>query len=188
MKIDLDREDITQLLHRWNDGDERARNALLERLYAKMQAAAQAARPRDGMAASLVHDAIVHLIGEAKTTYRDRTHFAGTWATVMRNLLVDRHRRSLLRRPRDRVDEAAPANEIEEMGVEGFDTVKALLELAHVRKEAADAITLKICGGLNVEEIAALSECSVATVGRQLRFAKFFLRTRLSESRTQDSG
>jgi RNA polymerase sigma-70 factor, ECF subfamily len=184
MEIDFDREDISELLQRWNGGDERARNALFKRLYAKMLAAAQAA---ENTAASMVHDAFVRFSSRDQLAFRDRTHFAGAWALTMRNLLVDRYRRQDVRHPFPGIDELPSEAALTESAVGRIDVVQALVDLAADEKgrEAADAITLKVCGGLDVREIAALTGRSEATVGRLLRFARFFLRTRLLEEPPQ---
>ncbi len=183
MELDLSRQDITELLHRWNEGDELARNAVFGKVYKQLCAAAQSgvAGAHNSAVLSLVHEAFLHLSDAEASQYRDRNHFAGVCVRTMRNLLVDLHRRSVVRRRYATGDDLSSGVRTSLAGVAKLDILCALAELSEKHELAADAITLQIWGGLDTGEIAAFNACSVATIGRQLQRARFFLATRLHE-------
>lgn len=182
MQLDLDREEITELLRRWGRGDDDARNAMFDKVYEKLCAAVHAAAPRQGesLMVSVVHEAFLRLSDYEGAPFRDRTHFAGFCAQTLRHLLIDRHRRSDVRR-RNADPAPAAAAESADRSTGRFDVGQALSELTQVDAAAADAITLKVWAGLSVKEIADFGDCSVATAGRNLKRARFFLKTRLQE-------
>lgn len=57
---------------------------------------------------------------------------------------------------------------------------EALNRLAEVDAECARVVELRLFSGLTVEEIAAATASSTATVGRQWRFARVWLSRRLA--------
>lgn len=184
MELDLDRESITHLLALWAQGDDAARRDVFARIYPKLHKAAFRLGNEVGESAlvSLIHDVFVRLSDAEARLFNNREHFAAVCVRTLRSVLIDRLRRQDVRERHAGAGAMGPADPHIDSRV--VDVQRAIAELAQTHEEEADAITLKHWGGLGVEQIAELSGCSVATVGRRLKFAKFFLTARLHEYRS----
>ncbi len=91
-----DRDDVTTLLAAWQEGDETARNQLLDAVYAQLRRLAAGQLRRHGAAATLqptelVHEAFFRL--ERAGGIQDRDHFMAICATAMRHILIDAAKR-----------------------------------------------------------------------------------------------
>ncbi len=182
-------EPITNLLAAWNEGDETARDRLLESVYPHLRAIAGNRRSYGGTPSTLatteiVHEAYIRLSSQHQHGYRNRSHFYAIVTRLIRRVLMD-HRRSRKRQKRgDGLEPAtladAPAHDggatqaYERMALE-----RALTELAKVDERAAAIVTLRFLAGLNHEETAEVLACGRATVARGWRFARAFLRMHL---------
>ena len=62
-----------------------------------------------------------------------------------------------------------------------LDLTAALKKLEALDARKAELVELKYFGGMTTEEIAAVTDLSVATIGRDLRFARAWLKDQLSE-------
>src|SRR6188474_2993180 len=92
------RPDVTALLAEWGRGNSNALNELLPLVYAELRriAAGQLRREREGhtlQPTALVHEVYLRLIDQRHVDWRDRAHFFGAAAQVMRRILVDHARR-----------------------------------------------------------------------------------------------
>src|SRR5688500_2471395 len=92
------RHEITELLIAWRHGDPEAMNRLIALVYEELRrmAHAQLAREDSGHTLSttaLVHEAYPRLIDTMRVDWRDRAHFFGVTAAVMRRVLIDYARR-----------------------------------------------------------------------------------------------
>lgn len=174
--------DITDLLHRWGEGDAEALDRLFPILYERMRRLAHQ-RLRNEPDASLnttalVHEAYLKLAQSPRTRVRDRGHFLGLASRVMRHLLVD-HARA---RKTAKRGLGATAVRIEDVGWLADDSVEIVTELdeALERLEAIDERRSRILeqryfGGLTLEETAEALGVSLATVKRELRSARAWL-------------
>src|SRR5205823_14296076 len=97
-------DDITRLLGRWAEGDSEAFNALMPIVYEELRKLAdhylRQERPDHTLQpTALVHEAYLRLAGVREMELRNRTHFYGAAAQIMRRVLVDhaRRRRALKR-------------------------------------------------------------------------------------------
>src|ERR1700722_17159862 len=84
---------ITELLGRWHDGDQEARNSLTALVYDNLRkiASRHLARERQGFtlsATEVVHEAYQRLAG-AEISWNNRAHFLAVASRQMRQLLVD---------------------------------------------------------------------------------------------------
>lgn len=181
--------DITRLLERWAGGDAEAFEALMPVVYEELRRLAEhyLRQERPGhtlQPTALVHEAYLRLSGRRELKLRNRTHFYGAAAQVMRRVLVDhaRRRRSLKRGgpARDTVafDEAidTPVNA-------SFDLValdQALHALERIAPERVRVVELRFFGGLSVNESAEYLGIAPATVKRHWAFARAWLFRRLN--------
>lgn len=188
MLLDLDRYDITELLQDWNRGDLQARNALFDLVYAPLRRTAQQV-PRPGRTVSvsaLVHEAFLRLSGSESAQFHDRTHFAATCVRVLRFLAIDQYRRAQVREDHAAKQPPASLAADGDSVLQRLDLQGALAELDGQRPEAAEAVTLRYWGGLQMEEVAAQMDCSLSKARRRVRAAEFFLRTRLYEATQEE--
>jgi RNA polymerase sigma factor (TIGR02999 family) len=185
-------EDVTGLLRAWRQGDAAARDALLERVYAHLKrlAAAQLRGERAGHSlqpTDLVHESFLRLVDQTRVDWRDRAHFFGLAATMMRRVLVDRARRR--GRKKRQLEEArtgitlaaSPALSTGEVDLLDLDRALERLELEAPR--AARVVELRFFAGLAVEEAAEILDVSPATVGRDWEFARVWMRAELGGGR-----
>lgn len=172
---------VTAELRAWRAGDRNAGERLLSKVYEELRkiAAAELRRERPGhtlQPTALVHEAYLRMIGQTRIDWRDRAHFFGLAATMMRRVLVDHARARLAakRRRDEPIGEIAePA--VAERPVEILDLDVALDRLAERYPRHARVVELRYFAGLELEEIATALGVSDRTVKRDWRFARAFL-------------
>jgi RNA polymerase sigma-70 factor, ECF subfamily len=175
--------DVTLLLQRWSDGDRAALDQLIPLVYERLQRLAHA-RLRDERHAmsvettALVHDAYLRMVDLRRARFRDRAHFMAMASRIMRRILVDRAR---ARCADKRGGGAAPLSladdlQLSEERAEALtDLDDALERLAAVDPRRSEILEQRYFGGLSLEETAEVLGVSLATVKRDLRFARAWL-------------
>jgi RNA polymerase sigma-70 factor, ECF subfamily len=183
--------DITQLLIAWSNGRREALDDLMPIVYADLRrvAAGYMRREAAGHAlqpTALVHEAYVRLVDQKQVKWRNRAHFFGVAAGMMRRILVDNARRRRAEKRGgdwERVtlagDEAA-ADSSKEIDVLALH--EALERLAGFDPQQERIVELRYFGGLTIEETAEVVGISAATVVREWTIAKAWLRADLSRS------
>jgi RNA polymerase sigma factor (TIGR02999 family) len=176
--------DITVLLQRVQQGDPRAADELMARVYAELRhvAAAKMARERPGLtlqATALVHEAWLRLGGDAQPDWRNRAHFFAAAAEAMRRILVERARRQSAVRHGGALQRGDFAEaELVADGQPADDVVavsEALEKLAALSPEKAELVKLRYFTGLAVDEAAQVLGISEATASRWWTFARAWL-------------
>lgn len=179
--------DITRLLHRWRDGDSEALGELTPVLYDELRriASGQLARERRNhtlQSTEIVHEAFVRLIG-TDVPWQDRAHFLAVAARTMRRLLVD-HARTRGREKRGgdlaRVTLQPYDASAEPVSEEMLTLDHALSALAEQDERAASVVELHHFGGLTYDEVGEALGVSAATVKRDLRVARAWLRREMT--------
>jgi RNA polymerase sigma-70 factor (ECF subfamily) len=183
-------EEITRLLRHSGGGDRDAFDRVLPLVYAELRKIADGYMRRQSpghtlQPTALLHEAYMKMAG-SDSDYKDRGHFYAVAAAVMRNILVDHARASGAEKRggnllRVQIEDAAEASvyQPEELIVLN----QAIEALARVDERKARILDLRYFGGFSVEETAAALELSVATVGRETRFAEAWLRRELGRPR-----
>lgn len=180
---------ITELLAEWRGGDEAAERQLLELVYPHLRAIAanRLREERDKRSletTDLVQELFVKLLGQRKSSWRNRVHFFAIAARLMRRIVVDRARR------RQRIKRGAGVVQVtlEEIPQLRADTDpdwlwihEALTELGQIDPLAERVVELRFFAGLTESEAAEVLDASRTTVGRRWRFARAWLEERLSE-------
>jgi RNA polymerase sigma factor (TIGR02999 family) len=176
--------DVTQLLDRWNDGDQAAIQELLALVYGELRQMADRFLRHERADHTLQPTALVNELYLRFSVLRQmkiesRRHFYGAAATAMRRILVDhaRQRRALKRGGPDAVHVDLDALEVSAVsaGV-NVDRLDAALEaLATIAPDKARLVELRYFAGLSIDETAAVLEISPATVKRQWAFARAWL-------------
>lgn len=181
-----DQAELTRLLQRWSGGDGAAADAVLSLVYERIrQLAARRLRSDGGpgllQPTELANELVINLL-DANVTWQDRVHFFKTVAVAMRNILHDLGRRhGSIKRGGGQVrvtlgaaEEVAAAD-----GSEAESLYEALVQLRQSDPRKADVVELNYLVGLELEEVARVLDVSLATVNRDLRFARAWLKQRL---------
>lgn len=183
--------DVTRLLSAIRDGDRSALERLIPVVYDELRdlAAFYIRRERSDhtlQPTALVHEAYLRLAGHIEdhgADWRDRTHFFGVAARVMRQVLVDHARAHLAAKrggghTRVTFDDADRGVEAGTVDVLALDV--ALTRLAALDAEQARLVELRFFAGLTVEETAELVGRSPTSIKRDWRLARAWLHRELS--------
>jgi RNA polymerase sigma factor (TIGR02999 family) len=182
--------DITRLLARWADGDGRAFESLMPVVYDELRRlAAHYLRHERGdhtlQPTALVHEAYIRLAGSRDVRLRNRSHFYGAAAQVMRRVLVDHaRRRGRLKRGGPRCEMVSFEEAVDSPLDATMDFValdEALAALERIAPDRARVVELRYFGGLSVDETAEYLGVAPATVKRHWAFARAWLFRYLSE-------
>lgn len=138
----------------------------------------------------LADEAFLRLIG-GNADWNSPRHFVAMAAQAMRQMLID-HARRKKRKKRGGGRDQAPLDlaltTLEETSgwadPEALDA--ALTRLAEIQPRAAQVVQMRFFGDLTLEQIAAALDCSLATVERDWRYARAWLRSKLAD--TDDDG
>jgi RNA polymerase sigma factor (TIGR02999 family) len=178
---------ITELLRDFDPEDGFAVETLTELLYPELRRLARgrmrAERPGHTLqTTALVHEAYLRLVG-ADLEIESRAHFLALAARLMRRILVD-HARGRERLKRGGGELLIPLSQAETV-VDGpaseiLALDAALAELRRKDERMARLVDLQLFGGLSYQELAAAVGVSEATVHRDLRMARAWLRRELS--------
>jgi RNA polymerase sigma-70 factor, ECF subfamily len=178
-----DTHDVTQLLLQVSGGDRAAVDALLPLIYQELRRLAGGYMKNERVghtleATGLVHEAYMKLIDQTRVEWRNRAHFFGVAAQVMRRILVDYargHQASKRGGSAEKVElqeglAASTGRSSELIAVDD-----ALEELQKRDPEKSRIVELRFFAGLSIEETAEVMGMSTATVNRHWRLAKAWL-------------
>jgi RNA polymerase sigma factor (TIGR02999 family) len=176
--------DLTTLLRLWSDGDERAFEQLIPLVYDELHRMAlrYVAGERSNASlqpTALVNEVCLRLLGWDQVRWKNRAHFFGVSAEMMRRVLVDiaRRRRAecrggteAVRVPLEDVNVPAGARDADLVGID-----EALERLAAEDSRKARVVELRFFGGLSMEETAQTLGVSLRTVHSDWAFARAWL-------------
>ncbi len=187
--------DVTGLLIAWSAGDAGAGERLLAAIYDELHGQAARAMRREGDAHTLqptavVHEAYLRLVDQRRVAWRNRAHFFGIAAQMMRRVLVD-HARARLAGKRGGALQRVSLSGVGGAGIENKEGSEAdvdvlalheaLERLAALEPRQARLVELRYFGGLGIEDTAEALEVSPATVKRDWAVARAWLRRELGE-------
>jgi RNA polymerase sigma factor (TIGR02999 family) len=140
-------------------------------------------------ATALVNEAYLRLIDQRRVQWRNRAHFFGVAAQLMRRILVDHARGRLaekrgggLRQVTLGNADAAGDTTPDESGVDVLVLHEALERLAAIDPRQARIVELRYFGGMNIEDTAEALDLSPATIKREWAVARMWLRRELRKS------
>lgn len=179
---------VTELLLAWRDGDEAALEKLVPLVYEELHRLAARYMRRESpghtlQTSALVNEAFIRLIDQ-QVHWRNRAHFFGIAAQLMRRILLD-HARTQVRAKRGggalRVsfDEAAIVSGQRAAELIALDDALNALTAFDSRKSRI--VELRFFGGLSNEEVAEVMGMSLRTVEREWRKAKVWLHHAISK-------
>lgn len=174
---------VTQLLARWGEGDEKALEQLTPLVYERLRQLAESAFRSEFGAQTLQPTAVVNeawmKLANANITVENRNHFYALAARMMRRILVNHAlSRKAAKRGGGQVmltlqEGLAGAKAVNEDVLELHESLEALGEQD---EDLAQVLELHYFGGYTVPEIAAVNDVSESTTKRQLRFARAWVR------------
>jgi RNA polymerase sigma factor (TIGR02999 family) len=186
---DPSERDFTQLLVEAGKGDQRAADALLPLVYARLRAIARQRmkqeRPEHTLqATALVHEAYLRLVGRQDVDWSCRAHFFAAAAEAMRLILLQ-HARDRGRIKRGGNRRRVAINVLELAADHDSEEILALIEaIRHLEEQDAQLgqiVRLRFYAGLGVEETAAALGLSERTVKRRWRLARVWLYGQLTD-------
>ena len=180
--------EVTELIALARDGDHAASERLFAQVYRDLHrlAARQLGPGQHGMqATSLVHEAYFRLAKPDALALSDRVHFFAVAARAMRQLVIDRARaRRAEKRGSGRaisLDDVSP----EVLGIENnsdvFALAQALDHLAALDPQLAQLVDLRFFAGLELSEIAEITQRSERSLKRDWRKARAFLHAQMGD-------
>jgi RNA polymerase sigma factor (TIGR02999 family) len=145
--------------------------------YFKAQHASHTLQPT-----ALVHEAYLKLVG-SEQDWKSRPHFCAVAATAMRQILMD-HARGKRRAKRAGNVVDVTIDDLATPGGTPLDLVAlddAMAKLAQMQERSARIVELRFFGGLTNPEISQVMGVSTATVERDWRHARAWLRREFGE-------
>jgi RNA polymerase sigma factor (TIGR02999 family) len=180
--------DVTGLLRRAKEGDRAALDELLPAVYGELHrlAVRQLSHERAGhtlQPTALVNEAYIRLFGGEAPDVRDRRHFIGIAARVMRQVLVDYARtRTSQKRSGVMVSLRERDAATKDPGSDLLLIDAALDRLSVENAALVRLLEMRYFGGMTAPEIAEVAGESVHVVRHNLRYAEARLRQDLSAS------
>jgi RNA polymerase sigma factor (TIGR02999 family) len=183
---------ITILLSQLRQGNKEAEAQLIPLVYNELHRLARhyMRGEREGhtlQTSALVNEAYMRLMGEHGVDWKNRAHFFGVSAQIMRRILVDHARTRDAQKRGGSVQKISLENAFVYSDEQSWQVVavhEALNKLAEWDARQAQIVELRFFGGLNVEETAEALELSPTTVKREFQLAKAWLYGELSKSIT----
>jgi RNA polymerase sigma factor (TIGR02999 family) len=182
--------EVTDLLVRWSQGENAAREKLVPLVYDELRRLARRLLLGQRVdhtlqSTALVHEAYLRLVGHDTVHWDDRIHFFAVAAQLMRRILVDHARKHLAaKRGGEQVtlslDERLAPAKSRPLDVVALDD--ALNELSRMNPQHSRIIELRFFAGLSIEETAQAIGISPATVKRDWGVARAWLYRELGRS------
>ncbi|MCP4660100.1 MAG: sigma-70 family RNA polymerase sigma factor [bacterium] len=174
---------ITSILHDWSHGDPEALGKLMPIVFDELRRIAagyfeQEAKDHTLQPTALVNEVYLKLVGRRTVQWKNRAHFFGSAAELMRRVLVDHARgRKTAKRgsgaPKISLDESIALPEERDLDLIALDD--ALKGLAEIDPRQSRIVELRFFAGLTVDEIAEVLGISPTTVKREWKTARVWL-------------
>ena len=183
--------EVTALLHDWSGGDRQALERLMPLVYDELRRLAASylrseRRDHTLQPTALVHEAYLRLVDQRIPDWKNRAHFFGIAAHMMRRILVDHARRRLAAKRSGgsvRLDLEVSADDWSGRGAELLTLDAALTKLESLDPDQVRIVEMRYFGGLTIEETAEAAKISTATVKREWRTARAWLRREIGAAK-----
>ncbi|AVP98333.1 RNA polymerase subunit sigma-70 [Ahniella affigens] len=181
---------LTELLAAWQGGQNGAFGQAFALVYEELKRIASQRLRQSGSDLTLSPTALLHeaylRVAESDVVFKNRAHFFAGMSLYIRSALVD-HARARTAAKRGGLDMLVSLSEAQ-MGEEAMVTEllaldQSLQALAALDPRCAEVMHLLCFAGLDREEIADVLTVSLATVDRDLRFGKAWIREELAGGR-----
>ncbi|HEY7307430.1 MAG TPA: sigma-70 family RNA polymerase sigma factor [Bryobacteraceae bacterium] len=177
--------EVTVILQQMRNGDTSAPDRLIPIVLQELHQLARHYLSREPpghtlQPTALVNEAYLRLVGDQARDWKNRAHFVGVTAGIMRRILIDHARRKqafqrgALRRSMEiREEQDALSTEYAE---ELIALDAALEHLGKINSRHRQIVELRYFGGLSLEETAEALSVSLVTVKRDWRAARAWLK------------
>ena len=187
------KENVTQLLMKWSEGDQKALDKLMPLVYSELRRLASNYLRRERQnhtlqPTALVNEAYLKLIDQKNAHWQNRAQFYGVSAQLMRRILVDHARQHQAEKRGGSDQQRLSITSAGQLGGNQLATEpaidllalhEALEELAVIDPQQGRIVELKFFGGLSIEETAEVMGIGHATVERDWKMARAWLRRKL---------
>jgi RNA polymerase sigma factor (TIGR02999 family) len=178
---------VTRLLQRWQDGERDALDQITPLIYRELRriAASHLRRERSDHTlrpTELLHEAFLQLIRQQDQTWKNRAHFYGVAAHLMRHILVDHARAKGSEKRGGGVQKVALDEAVSESASRPAQLIAlddALQELERLDPRKGQIIELRFFGGMSIEETAVATGISTSTVSREQRMSEAWLQRQM---------
>ena len=187
---------VNELLLEWGNGNSGALKAIVPLLYDELRRLArhhlrQQLQNHTLQTTGLVHEAFLRLAGQKSVYVKDRAHFLGIAAQLMRWILVDYERnRNAAKRgagaTRLSLDSNIGQGASKSEDVDLLALNEALARLAKLDSQQSRIVELRYFGGLTVEDTSEFLGVSPATVKRSWSSARLWLLRELSGGQARE--
>ncbi len=175
-------QDLTRLLTSWRNGDKTALDQMTPLLYEELRRLARyflaSERPNHTLQpTALVHEAYLRLVDQHSVDWRNRAHFLGLAASMMRRILIN-HAEAHNAAKRNGGEVLALEDALGVFANPQVDLVelnRSLDLLTTLDPRQGQVVELRYFGGLSVDETAEVMGISPATVKREWSTAKVWL-------------
>jgi RNA polymerase sigma-70 factor (ECF subfamily) len=181
-------EAITQLLVDWSKGSQQALEQLMPMVYSELRRLARnyLRRERPGhtlQPTALVNEAYLKLVDQRQAKWQNRAQFFGVAAQLMRRILVDHARQHKAAKrggsDQQRLSITSAGKFMKQPEVDLLGLHEALEELTTMDPQQGRIVELRFFGGLSIEETAEVMNIGHATVERDWKLARAWLRRKL---------
>jgi len=181
---------ITNLLVELRKGNKQAEAQLIPLVYNELHRLARhyMRGEREGhtlQTSALVNEAYLRLMGEHGIDWKNRAHFFGVSAQIMRRILVDHARNRDAQKRGGDVQKISLENAFVYSDEQSWQVVavhEALNKLVEGDARQTQIVEMRFFGGLNVEETAEAMNLSPTTIKREFQLAKAWLYGELSKN------
>jgi RNA polymerase sigma factor (TIGR02999 family) len=179
-------ESVTRWLELWRNGDAEAIERVTALVYQDLRRLAEYHLKRESdadllQATALVHEVYLRMSSLRSIDWKGRPHFISVVTKMMRQILVDQAR---ARKAKKR--DVAAAVEIpliqEHRQLDTLAVDQGLERMSQHYPRCAQIVELRFFGDLDFSEIADVMSLSLATVERDWRFARAWLRKNMAGS------
>ncbi len=182
-------DSLTNLLHEWRQGSGTAFTSLIDQVYVRLHSMAaqrvnQAGRSATLSPTELLHEVLIDVM-PSPMDWQSRAHFFATMSLAIRSMLVD-HARARAARKRGGDQLQVTLTDVDGALVAPLEMLmldQALNQLEQEDPRSGQVLHLTYFAGLEPEEIANVLNVSLATVSRDLRFARAWVHEAFADGR-----
>lgn len=186
---ELIKNDVTQLLAKWSDGDKAALEEVISVVYEELRKCAKQFLKHETpnhtlQPTALVNEVYIRLTKQKNFRWQNRVQFFSVASKMMRRILVD-YARSKNAGKRWGNQLRITFGEIVGKTQKDMDLItldKALEKLTILDLRQSQIVELRFFGGLSVEETAEVLDLSIATIMREWKIAKMWLYRELQKT------
>jgi len=177
-------ESVTGWLELWRDGDAEAIECVTALVYQDLRRLAayhlRGESDADNLqATALVHEVYLRMSSLRSIDWKGRGHFISVVTKMMRQILVDQARaRKAAKRDAEALVEVPLSHEPRHIDTLAVD--QGLERMSKHYPRCAQVVELRFFGDLDYKEIADVMDLSLATVERDWRFARAWLRKNMA--------